>query len=63
MSFCLFGDLFKALYLDMLQVGTASDGGKETRVQWVGNEDRILATGVSKVKDDNVPYLQLFLQM
>ena len=34
----------------MLQEGAAFGGGKETRVQWVGSEDQILATGVSTVK-------------
>ena len=37
----------------MLQEGAAFGGGKETRVQWVGNEDQILAIGVNKVKDEN----------
>ena len=32
-----------------LQEGSGFDGGKGTRVQWVGNADQILATGVSKV--------------
>ncbi|CAB4032372.1 coronin-7 isoform X1, partial [Paramuricea clavata] len=31
----------------LAQEGAAFGGGKETRVQWVGNEDQILATGVS----------------
>lgn len=38
----------------MLQEGAAFGGGKETRVHWVGNEDKILATGVNKVKNYDV---------
>lgn len=33
----------------LLQETTAFGGGKETRVQWLGNEDQILATGINKV--------------
>lgn len=40
----------------MPQEGVAFGGGKETRVQWVGNDDKILATGVSKVKNDDISY-------
>ena len=39
-----------------MQEGAAFGGVKETRVRWIGNEDKILATGVSKVKNDDISY-------
>ncbi|XP_028401542.1 coronin-7-like [Dendronephthya gigantea] len=38
----------------LAQETTAFGGGKETRVQWVGNEDQILATGINKSRQQEL---------